>query len=634
MQLVGCRRFLTGTSNQFSNLMASELEAQQFVHSLEHGKGKWWVWLLVAISGTAVLFIFHLWANPLNTQGNHAPFFRGLTDARGMEQAVIARELARGNGFKTKVIAPAAIDLMEKKKGDKAFNDLIKFDPDAGFETVPDFHHAPLWPWLNSLVLRTAVSLNDSIHWRTDEAGKPNYWKMKPTEIVHPADRLIATLAAALMILGIVVNYFTGTLLFDQRLALFCAGLCLLCEHLWEICFTGQPQMLLFFLFSCAMHCLLRALIARQEGRSTLLWNSVAGLLFGLMMLTHMISLFVVIGAVIWVGFTFRPRFEQPVIILVLVLACVAPWLWRTHSICGDSFGTAGLVSQFQVRGTESQIMRQLNKPYTPIEPLHRRAKTQGQIEMQSGQILRHMGGIVAAPIFFLALLHIFKRREVTSFRWGIFWMWLFAMLGMAYLGLDGTAHHASDIHLLFIPFMTFYGLGLILMMWSRLEINVRLLNIMLAAIPFLLSVMPMARAFTDPPKQPVVFPPFYPPIIVQLGEWYDQKDIICSDMPWAIAWYADRNSLWLPQTITDFDELNTYRFNFRITGLFLSPESGYRGLLNEIAGDGAEYHEWRDFIMRAQRANSNFPLKATLPFTRLHCVLYADRDRWTQRND
>jgi hypothetical protein len=615
--------------------MASELEAQQLVHSLEHGKGKWWIWLLVAIFGTAALFIVHIWINPLNQQGGQSPFFRGLTDARGMEQAVIARELSRGNGFKTKVISPAAIDLMEKKKGERAFDAVIKYDADAGFETVPDYHHAPLWPWINSLMFRSAVSLNDSIKWRTDEDGRPNYWKLQKTEEIHPADRLIATMAAVLMILGIIVNYFTGTLLFDQRLSVFCAGLCLLCEYLWEICFTGQPQMLLFFLFSCAMHCFVRALLAKQEGRGTLLWNSLAGVFLGLMTLAHMISLWVVVGALIWVAFAFRPKFTEPAVILAIVLAFCVPWFVRTAGVCGDFQGTAKLVSQFQIRGTESQIMRQLGKPDESIEPLHRRAKLQTQVEMQAGGIVNHLGGIIAAPLFFLALLHIFKRPEVAAFRWGIFWMWMFAILGMAFLGLDGSAHHPSDIYLLFIPFATFYGLGLILMMWSRLEINIRILNILLALIPFVVSVMPMVRAFTDPPKMHVIFPPYYPRVISGLGEWFDQRDIICTDMPWATAWYADRNSLWLPQTITDFNELNDFRFSGRVTGLFLTPESGYKGLLNVVAGEGSEYREWSQFIMRIPRANSNFPLKAALPLPpRAQYILFADRDRWTQRND
>ena len=615
--------------------MASELEAQALVHSLEHGKGRWWIWLLVAVFGTAMLFTFHIWINPLNNQGGQLPFFRGLSDARGMEQAVIARELSRGNGFHTKVISPAAIDLLEKARGEKAFNALIKYDNDAGFATVPDFYHAPLWPWLNSLMFRVVVSLNDSIKWRTDDDGRPNYWKMKKTEDIHPADRLIATMAAVLMILGIIVNYFTGNLLFDQRLSIFCAALCLLCEYMWEICFTGQPQMLLFFLFSCAMHCFVRALLAKQEGRGTALWNCSAGVFLGLMSLTHMVSLWIVVGALIWVGFAFRPKFAEPVIMLVIVLAFCVPWFVRTANVCGDFRGTAKLVDKFQIRGTESQIMRQLGKEDESIEPLHRRAKLQTQIEAQAGGILTHMGGIVAAPLFFLALLHVFKRAEVAGFRWGIFWMWMFAILGMAFLGLDGKPHHPSDIYVLFIPFATFYGLGLILMMWSRLEINIRILNILLALIPFIISVMPMVRAFMDPPKTNAIFPPYYPRSIAVLSDWYDQKDIICTDMPWATAWYADRNSLWLPQTITDFTELYDFRFDGRINGLFLTPESGYKGMLNEVLGGAGEYREWSQFIMRAPNAKANFPLKVAKSMgPMLHYVLYSDRDRITERND
>jgi len=30
--------------------MASELQAQKFVHELEHGKGRWWVWFLVILA--------------------------------------------------------------------------------------------------------------------------------------------------------------------------------------------------------------------------------------------------------------------------------------------------------------------------------------------------------------------------------------------------------------------------------------------------------------------------------------------------------------------------------------------------------------------------------------------------------
>lgn len=42
--------------------------------------------------------------------------FKGLTSAKGIEQAQIGREIARGNNSTTKVIRPAAVWQAEKKR--------------------------------------------------------------------------------------------------------------------------------------------------------------------------------------------------------------------------------------------------------------------------------------------------------------------------------------------------------------------------------------------------------------------------------------------------------------------------------------------------------------------------------------
>ena len=58
-------------------------------------------------------------------------------------------------------------------------------------------------------------------------------------------------------------------------------------------------------------------------------------------------------------------------------------------------------------------------------------------------------------------------------------------------------------------------------------------------------------------------------------------------------------------------------------------------GLLNEV-GVG-EFKDWRAFIMRDPRAASNFPLKVAHPIFLMgasHYLLFADRDRWTERNN
>lgn len=281
--------------------------------------------------------------------------------------------------------------------------------------------------------------------------------------------------------------------------------------------------------------------------------------------------------------------------------------------------------------------MRTLEKPDDTIEPLNFRGKVQRQVLTQADRIFPLFGKIIFAPLFFLGLLHVFKRKETANFRWGILLMWLASVLGMAIFGFTEDELQSNDLHLLFIPLMTFYGLALVLMMWSRLEVRMPLVNTAFLTLLFLLVAPPLLTTFTDPPALPVSFPPYAPSALERVSTWFGEKDVICSDMPWAVAWYGDRKSLWLPLTMQDFYELNDFRFGGKVTGLLLSPVSGYRGLLNEISAP--EFAEWAPFIMRQPNARANFPLQAylALPFQVRRTypfVLYADRDRWSDRGD
>src|SRR5438046_438169 len=88
--------------------MASEVKAQELVHMLEHGRGRRWIYMLLIVAFALFQSVAHVLINPLNRLGGHAAIFIGLTHPKGMEQAVIARELARGHGFSTTVMKPAA----------------------------------------------------------------------------------------------------------------------------------------------------------------------------------------------------------------------------------------------------------------------------------------------------------------------------------------------------------------------------------------------------------------------------------------------------------------------------------------------------------------------------------------------
>jgi len=626
--------------------MASEVKAQEFVHTLEHGRGRWWIIFLLIIAFAAFQTVAHIFINPLNRQGGQTSIFCGLSHPKGMEQAVIARELMQGHGFSTIIIKPAAIDLVEKNKGEGAFS--VFLDPNGPTHgNIPDFYHAPLNPWINSVALSMVAGFSDRFKLRVDEHGAADFMELhRKEETVLPADRVIAAVSIFFFMASLAVNFLTARRLFDERLATTAVVLMLFCNLFWQYSSTGLPQNLMLFLFSSAMYLLTRALAARSENTPKWPWLAGAGLCFGLLALAHAITIFVFVGALIYVVIAFRPIGRDAGVMLLIFLACLTPWLVRNSRVCGSFGGLGAKTVNTGLRGTESQMMRTFFKADDNIPALNFRSKVQGALISQFNSLYGRLGSVIAAPMFFLALLHAFRKRETRSLRWGILLMWLLGAFGMGLFGpADGDIQselQSNDLYPLFIPLMTFYGLGLLLVMWSRVQVMGRELaripqvNIAFFGLLIVLSGFPLLTTYTDPPKISFVWPPVCPPVINQLADWYAKDEIICTDMPWAVAWYADRTSLWLPNTLSDFGDLAEFRFHGKINGLFLTPVTGFRGLLSDVAV--GEFKAWSAFIMRDPRAAANFPLKVTKPIYLVNgaanYVLFADRDRWTERNN
>jgi len=624
--------------------MASEIEAQQFVHSLEHGRGRWWIVFLLIAAFALFQSVAHVMINPMNRFGGHSAIFVGLSHPKGMEQAVIARELMRGNGFSTTVIKPIAVGLIEKNKGSEAFTAYL--DPEGPTRgSVPDIYHAPLNPWVNSIALRIAVKVSDLLHIRVDSVGQNSFWPLKEGEFIHPADRIIAGVSVIFFLAGVLVTFFTTRRIFDDRLATFTVILMLVCNQFWNFASSGLPQMLMLFIFSVATYCIVRALDARESGGRTWAWNAGAALAFGLLALAHPLTSFIFFGALLYTLLAFTHRWRDAGIMLVIFLACLSPWLIRNQKVCGSPFGIAGQTRLVGVSGSESEIMRTMTISEEYVPAIHYRQKIQFGLLSQLNSIVGHLGTVIVAPVFFIALLHAFRKRETRSLRWGLLLMFVFGALGMAMFGFgDGDPNkdiQSNDLYPLFIPLLTSYGLAIVLVMWGRVQFGgrelagIRQANFTFQTLIVLTSAFPLLNVYTDPPRVPFVWPSYCPPLLTDLSDWYSKENVICSDMPWAIAWYADRKSLWLPITVEDFNKLNEFRFRTKVTGLFLSPVTGNRGLLTDV-GVG-EFKDWRAFIMRDPRAAANFPLKVAHPIFIMgvaNYLLFADRDRWTKRND
>jgi hypothetical protein len=580
--------------------MAFEQLVQSVVHKLE--EGGWVPWVKLAVLTGAIAFVINLWF--FRDAG-----FRGLNHEKAIEQAQIAREVARGNGFSTKVIRPAALWLFQKNKG--AFP----------VDKQPDIYHAPLYPWVNSWALLLVKDL----------------WPMTSKDIQYTPDKIIAGVGLLFFLLSVVVNYFTARRLFDHKLAILGVGIMLLCQKFWDFALAGLPQMAMLLLFSCAMYTLVRAVENQGESRPTLGWLAATGLFFGLLALTHGLTMWIFGGLFIVSLIYFRPIGRGAFVMLAVFVLCYSPWLVRNYMVCGTPVGLGWYSGLAGIRGTESSIMRSMEVKVVDVTPRLFRRKVQTQTIEQLGSLYEYLGSVLVAPVFFVALLHIFKRRKTGDFRWFTLGMWVSAVVGMSVFGLmEESGLRANDLHILFVPVMSFYGMALVLVMWTRIQLNIRFVQFSFLSVLYTISALPFINQFLElvgPPAARIQWPPYIPPFIAILNGWTEEKEIITSDMPWGVAWYADRKSLWLPMSVKDFLDMNDYgQLNGKIVGMYLTPVSGNRQFLRDIAK--GEYREWGQFIMRTPTLR-DFPLKysTALPVEN-ECVFFSDRDRWTNRED
>jgi hypothetical protein len=526
--------------------------------------------------------------------------FRGLSSETGMEQAQIARELARGNGFSTKMIRPLSLWYFAVNERD--------------FPVWPmwDVYQAPLQPFLWSLLFTTTrpplvMAVNDT---------------------VFLADRFIAAFSAALFLASVALNYLIARKLFDRWIAVTGCALVLLGLRFWQFSVSGLPQMLMLLLFSGCVFTQLGALKAQRLRLRTTGWFFASGALFGLLALTHALTVWIFFGALIFNKFTFRPAWRSLLPMLAAFCAIYGPWLLRNYLVSNDLFGL-GFYSIFDsMLGSLSSIMRSTSFDLHGFAPMAFRSKIQNELVRQFGEIYRLLGQNPVAPAFFVALLQVIEVPRTSVYRWCVLSMWSLGTLGMAVFGTDEKATlSANDLHVLFIPLMVFYGLGLMRELWVSLAVRSRLAPVLLVTLLFVLSAVPLAGTIADSGEKRFHWPPYVPPLIAAFNEWTTPEEIILADMPWAVAWYADRRSLWLPSKQRDFIAFNDYeKFGGNIVGLYLTPVTGDQPMLRGLMK--GEYKDWAGFVKR-QPVTHLFPLRKAriLPIDN-ECVYYGDRLR------
>ena len=508
--------------------------------------------------------------------------FKGLSAPRGMEQAQIGREIARGNGYTTKVIRPVALAQMKDANGEY-----------PNLETLQDTYHAPLNPYVYAAVLKAT------------DAGNDKRWRMAERSNIYQLDRVIAATCVIFFLISIGINYLLVSRIFDGTIAAVTAILMLFCELMWKLSQSGLPQMLMLMLFSSALLFVWRAVENSEENKSVLAPILISGVFMCLLVLTHWITLWIYIGYAIFAAIYFKPRGVIAAALIGMLAVFVIPvtyFLYVTPT--GSPFGTAYYAIHNGLGNSEDSIMRSLSPATEDLGLKGLILNILRTTLLQISDLHRNFGAILVAPLFFLALLHPFKRHSLASFRWMILLMWVFAGIGMSIYGIRGGDKDPNQIHILFAPIMSAYGLAIVSILWARLNLPPSLysLRYMHLVLIIAISAGPMMLSIPQEVKRGIQmegyggapqWPPYFPKVFNRnLADNTTTKEVIISDTPWAVAWYADRMSAWLPRDLDQIRQIEQIAENQQtpVNGIIITPYSYNNERILATGSPGAAY--------------------------------------------
>ncbi len=478
--------------------------------------------------------------------------FKGLTSKYGMDQAQIGRQVAKGHGITTKFIRPVALQQLEESNKPV---DMYHF-----YDTT----HSPL----NVLIYAGVI--------KAFGGDAPDAYAMSKNQNVYELDRVIAGTCVLFFMISIGINFILISNIFDTKIASIVAILMLFSEHFWNFSKSGLPQMLMLTIFSAACYLIWKAIQRQEAGLSAIVPVILSGFMFGLLALAHWMTLWIFLGYIIFCISYFKPRGISAIFITLTVAIFIAgPLIFNAKNSDG-LMGTAYYYINGQTGIAQDYSFRQLSLPAMNVRDLALRViKT---TLFQANQIHTHIGGFFMATGFFLALLHPFKRNSIAAFKWAIFIMWITAALGMSVYGLSSNPLDPNQMHILFMPMMSAFALALISILWARIPLSQQpgiaslipfIAIILITATPMIINLQ---NDFRTHQKTVLGYSPYTHNQV--LTNYVEDTEIVITDQPWAVAWYADRTAIWLPSDSKQLIKIEEIAEKNRasIVGIFMTP--------------------------------------------------------------
>jgi hypothetical protein len=598
---------------------------QDVIHKLTEGAGSRFITLALVLFGMVGLAVWY-----------DVAAFKNLSTIEGMDGAQLARNVSEGKGFTTQFVRPLSMHLIQRHRADHDAQ-LV-----AGH---PDLANAPLYP----VLLAGALKLMPF--------GYPDATVDRKFSVYTP-DLWIAGFNQLLFFLAVWMVFRLGRRLFDEPVAWVSAAVFAGSDLIWRFSVSGLSTMLLMVVFLALVEVLSRLEPQTREGATrsagwVTFMVALAGVLAGLAGLTRYSFGWIIVPVVAFLASLPTPRRGILVATCITTFTAVmAPWIARNYLVSGTPFGTAGY-ALFQNTSlfVALDLERTLNPDFSLMTGGDLWRKLMAGIREIIEKDLPRLGGSWVSAFFLVGLLVPFRNPTLSRLR-------LFVVVGLGVLtaaqslgrtGLSAESPEVNSENLLVVlaPMVSLFGVGLFFVLIEQFGLKQPAFRLFAMGVFVLGASVPLCFSLLTPVNSALVYPPYYPPYIQEKAGWVGKQDLVMADFPWAVAWYGNRQSVWLSLKYREDDSLK-YRNDFEtlnrqgkpIRALYLSARTvksiettALSAWMRGVGTDNWEeaVSDWDSFVLLGaylkHEVPTGFPLKQA-PFGLQPELFLADPER------
>lgn len=616
---------------------------QDLVHRFEEkgGRGMRLAFVVLVVLGLLVAY---------NWRG-----YRNMNNIEAMDAAQVARNFAEGHGFSTDFIRPFSLTLVKEHNRDRATgtNETGVADPGQIRGLHPDLANAPLYPlFLAGAMKVLPFDFQVNVTKPFWSNPNPNLRRLTPEEqavapprlfVRYQPDFLITLLNQAMLIAIAGMTFFLARRLFDSSVAWMSFVLVIACEVLWRFSVTGLSTLFLMLIFLSLIWCLVW--IENEErdpvwSHRAQTWLALAiGLLLGLGTLTRYSFGWLVIPVLVYLAiFCVLRRWQIFTLVLATFLIILTPWVWRNLSVSGTPFGIAGYAL---VDGTfgfpEYKMQRALEPDFRSVNLMALIYKLTGNVRQILQEGLPRLGGSWVSALFLTGLLLSFRSLALRRLRYFLLAALLVLViaqaLGKTQLSVEAPDFNGENLLVLLVPLVFIYGAGLFFQLLEQMNLRLRELRYLVIGLFVVIANLPIVFTLLSPSVRPVGYPqvPHYPPVIQEVSGYLKPSELMMSDIPWAVAWYGNRQAVWLTANVdSEYYAIHDYMKPIRM--LYLTPLTTDSRILSQWVWAGFD-KSWPTFILEflfRKRVPDKFPLQNALAKNFPAQLVLCDYQRWT----